>query len=383
MGNFRRRLEYLSINQMDRFFTRIVLSHRLSYRIGRHIAFWIACWLFMGFLYSFNYYNMSAQRQYLIAFSESLLYLPQHIFLSYAIIYFVLPRFILKGKYWYGLLSIALLIVITALDSPLSNYLLINPYRQAMGFRIKDLSFGESFMGGLRGSTTVAGFAAAIKLIKYWYLKNLENQQLGKEKLAAELQLLKAQIHPHFMFNTLNSIYGMALKKSDQTAASILKLSQLMRYILTESSWSIVPLSKEVEILQHYIELEKDRFQERLDMTVNIQGDLQKPIAPLLLLPFVENSFKHGANEMIDQAWISLDLSVQGDTLKFKLINGRNPDTANNTWSNHIGLQNVKKRLQLIYPNAHELRITEDDDTFVVSLTLKLDSIDLLNPVEA
>jgi sensor histidine kinase YesM len=365
---------------MDRFFTRIVLSNRLSYRIGRHVAFWIACWLFMGFLYSFNYYGMYVQQHYLLSYVESLLYLPQHIFLSYAILYFVLPKFILQGKYWHGLLTIGLLIVIAALGSPLSNHFLVNPYRECINFPMKHYSIAQSFMGGLRGSTTVAGFAAAIKLIKYWYLKNLENQQLGKEKLDAELQLLKAQIHPHFMFNTLNSIYSMALKKSDQTAESILKLSQLMRYILTECTGPVVPLAKEVEILQHYIELEKGRFRERLDMTVNIQGDLQKNIAPLLLLPFLENSFKHGVNEMVDQAWISLDLGVQGDTLKFKLINGRNPNATNHPYSSNIGLQNVKKRLLLIYPNTHELRITEDDDTFVVSLTLKLNPI---NPVEA
>jgi len=367
---------------MDRFFTRIVLSDRPGYRISRHIAFWIACGVFMGFLYSFFYQGTYVQKHYYLSYIESFMYLPQHIFLSYTIMYFVLPRFILKGKYWLGLVTITVLMVITAMISPLSNNFLIEPFRATIHFPSKHLSVAQSFMGGLRGSTTVAGFAAAIKVIKYLYLKNLENQQLGKEKLATELELLKAQIHPHFMFNTLNSIYSLALKRSDQTADSILKLSQLMRYILNECTGPLVPLGKEVEILQHYIELEKSRFQQRLDLTVNIQGDLQKSIAPLLLLPFVENSFKHGANDMIDQAWISLDLNVQGETLKFKLINGRNPEAAH-PYSGHIGLQNVKKRLELIYPNAHELRITEDDDTFVVSLTLKLEAIYLLNPVEA
>jgi sensor histidine kinase YesM len=360
---------------MDSFFTRIVLSDQLPYRIGRHVVFWSVCWVFMGFLYSVNYYGVPVQWHYKLAFIEALLYLPQHIFLSYAVLYLVLPKFILKGRYWYALLSVALLIVIAAFASPLSNYYLINPFRESINFPTKAQTLSQSFMGGLRGSTTVAGFAAAIKLIKYWYLKSKENEQLVKEKLAAELQLLKGQIHPHFMFNTLNSIYGLALKKSDQTAESILKLSQLLRYILTECNGTVVTLSKEVEILQHYLALEKERFQHRLDMTVNIQGDLQKNIAPLLLLPFIENSFKHGANEMIDQAWISLDLSVQGDALKFKLINGRNPQVVSHPYSGNVGLQNVKKRLQLLYPQAHELRITEADDTFVVSLTLSLDAI--------
>jgi LytS/YehU family sensor histidine kinase len=182
------------------------------------------------------------------------------------------------------------------------------------------------------------------------------------------------------MFNTLNSIYAMSLKKSEQTSEAILKLSQLMRYILVECSQPTVDLRKEVEVLQSYIKLEKGRFNERVDMSVNIQGDLNNnKIAPLLLLPFLENSFKHGANEMIEQAWITLDLEVDNKDLRFKLLNGRSNGTDHHPDSAYVGLQNVKKRLNLLYPDAHELRITEDADTYMVLLTLKLDQI---QPVE-
>lgn len=274
------------------------------------------------------------------------------------------------------MMVVILLIVITAFLSPASNYFLIRPFRELIGEPMRaEFNILHSFMGGLRGALTVAGFAVAIKLIKYWYLKKIENEQLEKEKLRGELEILKAQVHPHFMFNTLNSIYALSLKKSDETSAAILKLSQLMRYILTECKQSSVDLAKEVEILQHYIELEKSRFYNRMDMTINIRGDLTRDrIAPLVLLPFVENSFKHGVNEMIEQAWISLDLEVSDHQLRFKLINGRaegpvHPDSV------QVGLQNVKKRIGLLYPKAHELRITEDADTFVVSLVLQLNAI--------
>ena len=118
--------------------------------------------------------------------------------------------------------------------------------------------------------------------------------------------MLKGQINPHFMFNTLNSIYALALKKSDYTPEAIIKLSQLMRYILTDCNATAIELSKEIQVLNDYIALEKNRFGNRLDITVNIKGAIDnKMIAPLLLLPFVENSFKHGTSEIIDQAWIS------------------------------------------------------------------------------
>jgi LytS/YehU family sensor histidine kinase len=250
--------------------------------------------------------------------------------------------------------------------------------REYLHHPVKPMTFFFSFMGGLRGSMTIAGFAVAIKLIKHCYQKKIETEQLEKERVKAELEILKGQIHPHFMFNTLNSIYSLALKKSDDTPEAILKLSKLMRYILTDCTKVTVELNKEVEVLLHYIELEKSRFGSRLDISVNIKGDIDKhSIAPLLLLPFLENSFKHGANEMIEQAWITLDLQINETALRLKLINGRAIDH-NNPNSMHMGLQNVKKRLQLLYPNAHELRITEDADTFVVSLAIELGSIKLI-----
>ena len=220
---------------------------------------------------------------------------------------------------------------------------------------------------------TVAGFAVALKLLKSWHLKKVENEQLAKEKVNAELEVLKGQLHPHFMFNTLNSIYSLAMKKSDLTPSAILKLSHLMRYMLTDCTHTTVELKTEIEILQHYMELEKMRFAHRLDMSVNMNGDINgQQIAPLILMPFVENSFKHGVNEMVEQAWISLDLEVRGQELKFKLTNGRS-EKYKSQQTVHVGLQNVTRRLRLLYPGAHDLKIHEDADTFSVGLNLRLD----------
>jgi LytS/YehU family sensor histidine kinase len=294
--------------------------------------------------------------------------------------YFVIPRYVSSGRYWWALCGVISLIFITALTSPLINNTIISPLREALHVPHKNtgMSIFHSFIGGLRGSLTVAGFATAIKLVKYWYLKKTDNEKLEKEKLKAELQILKGQLHPHFLFNTLNSIYAMSLAQPGQAPGAILKLSQLLRYILTEGGGHTVALVKEIQILNDYIALERSRFGNRLEMTVNIDGNPGNHIiAPLLLLPFIENSFKYGANEMLEQAWISIDVRIEHDTLGFKLINGKACTTIENPNSFHIGLQNVKKRLALLYPNAHDLRIMEDEDTFVVSLNLQLTKIKL------
>jgi sensor histidine kinase YesM len=364
---------------MDTFFARLALSNDRTYRIGRHFLFWFVCWAFMGFIYGFMFIAENQSEYIALSYFEAILYLPQHILLSYGLMYFILPEYITREKYWSAIVATLVLIFVVAFMSPLIVRFVINPIRESLSIAPKsEHGIFFSLMAGLRGSMTVAGFAVAIKLIKLWYQKKTDNERLEKENLRAELEILKGQLHPHFMFNTLNSIYSLALKKSDHTAEAIIKLSNLMRFILTECNSSTIELQKEIEVLSNYIELEKARFGKRLDISINVSGDVQQTeVPPLLLIPFLENSFKHGANEMTDLAWISLDLHVALPLLTFKLINGKPAENPKAKDSFLVGLVNVQRRLQLLYPNGHELRITEDPDTFVVVLVIQLDKLRL------
>lgn len=365
---------------MDRFASLLALSGDKRYRIGRHVVFWVAWWLFFGFIYGFpRLFNGLHSIQTSLAYLEALLFLPQHMFLSYGILYVILPALLLRGRWWTGLLAVIGLILVTAMMSQVVAITAIIPIRQALDVPYQpSTKFYASLLAGLRGSMTVAGFSVAIKLIKLWYIKKIDNERLEKATLRAELELLKGQLQPHFMFNTLNTIYAFSLDGSGKTSPAILQLSQLMRYMLTECAQPLVDLTREIQILSDYINLEKERFGARLDIAINFSGDLSnRQIPPLLLMPFVENSFKHGVNEMIEQAWISLDLTVRGHLLKFKLINAKPRSGESTQRSSHVGLLNVKRRLKLLYPNAHDLRITEDDDTFVVSLVLHLEKVTL------
>lgn len=359
---------------MDRFFTRLVLSEDTQNRVTRHALFWLACWAFQGFIYKFLYNQYPDGQAFFISYFVSLAYLPQHMLLSYSIIYGVLPKLIFKGKYWIGVASIFVLILISAAISPLTLKGIILPFRDWLGYPSHGTSVFLSFMGGLRGSMTIAGFAVAIKLVKYWYLKQIAYERLQRENLRAELELLKGQLHPHFMFNTLNSIYSLSLRNASQTPDAILQLANLMRYMIAESSGPSVSLEKEIQILSTYMNLEKSRLGERLDQSLTIRGEFQdKEVAPLLFLPFLENSYKHGAFESTGQAWITLDINVNDTELAFKLVNGKN---GNKDFSRQgIGLQNVKKRLSLLYPDSHDLRISDNEDSFVVSLTLMLNRL--------
>jgi sensor histidine kinase YesM len=357
------------------FLSHLVLSNKLPYRIGRHALFWIVCLLFFGFIYgsySHSYNNFNR----IHAFVEAIIFLPMHMFMSYMIIYFLLPRYLFKGKYLSLMVGIVVLIPVTAILSFVISVWVINPYRHAMNLPMTSNSLFFGLMAGLRGSNTVAGFATAIKLVKYWYFKKEENSLLEKEKLKAELEVLKGQLHPHFLFNTLNNLYSLILLQSNDAPQVVLKLSELLRYILGESAKSKILLTEELSILKSYISLEQMRFGKRLDLTINIQGQIDdKWIAPLLILPLVENAFKHGANEMLDQSWMSLDISVTGNQLKLKLINGKAVGRACVVaTSTGIGLQNLHKRLMLVYPGRHELKTLNESETFLASLQLELEN---------
>ncbi len=361
-----------------------IFSDERKYRIQRHLVFWFIWWFSMGILYSFIAINeASAYRARLSAsFAEALVYLAVHMFLSYSLMYFVLPRYLLKQKYLLTTIWVIALFFITAFFSSILSITVIEWVRNS----ILDPSFIDprrtvhvniflSLMAGLRGAITIGGLACTIKLMKYWYMKEQRNLQLQKENVEAQLQLLKAQVHPHFLFNTLNNIYAYTQNTSATASSLVMGLSDMLRYMLYECNQPLVPLQKELKMLEDYIMLEKIRYDNKLDIHIDLPQKADNIfIAPLVLLPFVENCFKHGASHMLDQPWISLTITLSETKMEMKLINGK-PEAGKTiqTKTNGIGIINARKRLDLLYLSKHELRINNEEDIFVVDLKLELE----------
>jgi LytS/YehU family sensor histidine kinase len=228
----------------------------------------------------------------------------------------------------------------------------------------------------LTSLSVVIGFALVIKLVKRWWQKQKETEQLIYEKTKAELQLLKAQVHPHFLFNTLNNIYFFTITGSPQAPEMIKKLSGLLHYILNECNQPLVQVDKEIKMIQDYMALEKIRYGEQMNMSIDIQeNSSNKMIAPLLLLPFVENSFKHGTSKMITNPWVQLRITIENDFLSFFIMNSRPLEPEFLMQKGNIGLKNVKQRLQMIYPAAHELRIVSEPESFAVYMKIQLKEV--------
>lgn len=198
--------------------------------------------------------------------------------------------------------------------------------------------------------------------------------EIEKEKTLTELKALKSQINPHFLFNSLNSIYSLARKNSTQTPEKIVQLSDLMRHIIYESDVDFIPLEKEVEMVKNYIELQNLRTSEKNKIKLEVLGEIgDKKIAPLLFLPFVENSFKHGLKGGAQKIFVEIRIEVSGTILKFEIENSKGKTSeVNNLKYKGIGIGNVKKRLELIYPNSHLLKISDNKNTFKVLLQVKM-----------
>jgi LytS/YehU family sensor histidine kinase len=216
------------------------------------------------------------------------------------------------------------------------------------------------------------GLMLALKLSLDWYRQQLIIQKITVEKLHAEVDFLRAQVNPHFLFNVLNNLYALTLKKSELAPDVVLKLSDMMEYMLYDSTDEKVLLEKEVTYLKNYIELEQLRFsdQSAICLQVNAVFDGQE-IAPLLLLPLVENAFKHGLGTQSKNGWLTVKIGLHQSTLSVLVENAKAPVLVNKS-KGGIGLGNLRKRLELLYPSRHYLTLEDKKDTFLARLEIEL-----------
>ena len=345
-------------------------------RIERHLLFWLVVYVALTISLCRPYVLSAIRTESLTALwllaRFILVYVPYQVTFVYIGLYWVLPPVLIKR---YRLF--ARRCVIYAGSGLITHYLIkffiSTPLRA--GHPALFLGFHSSFSpAAFLTMLLLTGVAVGIKLFSFWYQRNQANQQLASQTLLIELQVLKAQIHPHFLFNTLNNLYSLTLKQSPHAADMVQKLASLLHYMIHECSTPQVPLVREIEFIQNYIQLEKLRYGSRLTVSVLVNGEISNTfIAPLLLIPFVENAFKHGAAKQIDSACVDLALTINNNTLLFRLENSRSEPSGNALKEiEGLGLINVRKRLALLYPNAHELTIRATDRLFIVELALNM-----------
>jgi two-component system LytT family sensor kinase len=232
------------------------------------------------------------------------------------------------------------------------------------------MSFGPYFLSTVFTSLLFLFLSAVLKFTVDWFSNERVQRDLENQRLSAELAFLKSQINPHFLFNSLNSIYSLAYQKSETTPEAILKLSEIMRYMLYECNDNKVDLTKEIQYLHNYIDLQKIRLGNKAFIDFKVEGNIDnQQIVPLLLIAFIENAFKHGvANNAVTPIRVLID--VNDAHLHFYMQNKKH--TNNRDASGGIGLNNVRRRLNLLYPGKYNLEINDGEDTYTVELSLVL-----------
>jgi two-component system, LytTR family, sensor kinase len=281
--------------------------------------------------------------------------------------FLLIPRLLLQGKIISFILSVLACIGFIVMVNLLAAYL----FQVFSGHRHHHF-YPQMILGPVFFSVVTFALSTSFKITSEWFRNEKIKKEMENEKLTAELAFLKSQVNPHFLFNILNNICSLARKKSDDTENAIIKLSQIMRYMLYESKDEKVSLEKEIEYLQNYIELQRMRLSGNVDIRFIIEGRPElMMIEPMLLIPFVENAFKHGVS-YLEECAINIQLKINPDELVFKVENpvikkGSEEIPADSG----TGLKNVLRRLELLYPGKHEIAIDENEMKYLVNLIIR------------
>lgn len=341
-------------------------------QILMHAGFWTA-YLIMNSITAIRYYPdrniFSLLLQYMLTF-------PVDMMATYLTVYGLYKWFLFKRRY--------LLFAVTLIGSAIFFIVLqrVIIYYVTYPIFFPNLKPSRSFTDinwfySFSNIYLVVAVVSVIKLLRISFKQQENARELDKEKTEAELKFLKSQIHPHFLFNTLNNLYALTLDKSDKAPEVVLKLSDLLNYMLYECNEPYMLVTKEIHLLENYLSLERIRYGEQLDLNFQVTGEIVgKRLAPMLLLPFAENAFKHGVSKVRKDANVSILLDCTGNILSFSVRNSRAllPDHDVAGYTEGIGLKNVQRRLDLLYPEKHQLTLEQTDKEFSIHLKIILET---------
>jgi two-component system LytT family sensor kinase len=333
-----------------------------SIRILIHVSFWIV--VFTGFMFLYGYRNET----YIDKLFLQIRFAFFEILYVYFVIYFLIPRYLLKKKtiLFFGFFSVTFILTL------LLEQLTMTYFSKAFSTStyLKSL-LNPSFYWLALENLFIIILASSIKFTKQWFQNQRITEELKRKNLETELQLLKSQLNPHFLFNTLNNINSLIFIDQQKTYDTVIKLSDLMRYMIYETNTELVFLNDEIEAVKNYIELQRIRLKNHNYIDFSVKGNPNSiRVAPMLFIPFVENAFKHGKKESSENTGIQIHFEITKTKLFFSTQN--QIKQKQNTEKGGIGIENAKRRLQLLYANSHQFSIKNHNNLFTVQLTIEL-----------
>ncbi len=332
----------------------------LTTKIILHVLFWLG---YIGLAIYFFYGILEIEEVFL----RILIHVGFLIILVYFNFLYLLPYQFDKRRYrTYFFWLVVAIVLITFLR------VLADAQMAFSGKLIKLPAFSFTYIGGIMLSNLIMlSITSSFKFIEDWFENQRIQQELRNYKLEAELKFLKTQVNPHFLFNALNNIYSLSYTGSKEAPPMILKLSEMMRYMIYDAREKQTPLDKEIQYLENYIELYRLKSENPMDIDFTVKGRPEGvKIEPLIFIPLLENSFKHG--DMDDGGWVKAVMSIEDDSVRFEISNSLKEGATAKDTQGGIGLENIQKRLKLVYPKKHEFKILEEGKVFKVELKIMM-----------
>ena len=335
-----------------------------------HLSFW--CVYLSFFVYQISSFQRGPEIDWLRVMTTVSIQLSFALLLGYLNYFFFLPRFLRDKNGWRYFVQF------------LITFSILITFRLGMERYVIDGFSGEArylyttrfVVQVITTNLFIVIFLGMIRFAVEWFEFEARQKNVENARLSAELNFLKAQINPHFLFNTLNNLYYLAYKQSSNTTEVIAKLSQMMRYMIYDSNSPLVPLSKEIEYMENYISLERLRLNDQIPIKFTVEGSSPQDflIAPLIFITFLENAFKHGVSNNHPKAWVRISILLRDKECIYRVENSKIPFTKPEAeQKSGIGLQNVMRRLELSYPGRHILAVEDSKDRYSVQLTIILD----------
>lgn len=355
-----------------------VYSNNIRYRLCRHFAFWIAWFSYFIIIHSLRPgSSMIGYGSFLLyTIFEMLILMSVDILFCYTVVYLLVPRYLIRGRYILFFFFLAIFILLDASVSNFFYYKLINPLRESFDLPVwTEVSFPQLLMG-MSGVLMITGSATTIRFLKLWHLKQQEIDLLKSEKLSKELKFIDSYIQPSFLPLLLKKVYSYSVASSHKVPEMLDRMQKIVSYLLDECNQSTVPISRELETIKDFLQLEKLTNTTRLNLHYEMNIDARnKRIVPFILFPLIENNFRQVNDNITDNHWVNILIKLNDSTLILEIKNSKPVETSNLMSYETSNLQQIRKRLELLYPDSHKLKIIIEEESFSIKLEIELNRL--------
>jgi sensor histidine kinase YesM len=352
-----------------------VFSNNIKYRLLRHVTYWLSWFIYFITIYSLrpgsSFIGYGSFLRYTII--EMLILMSVDIVFCYGVVYLLVPKYLLKGRYIFFILSVAVFMLLDISVSEFYYRNLINPLRHQFDLQPWEKISFTQLLTGMTSVLMMTGCATTIRFLKMWHLKNQEIELLKSEKISTELKFVDTYIQPSFLPLLLKKIYSFSVSSPHKVPEMLECTQRIMSYLIDECNQSTVAVSRELDVIKDFLQLERLTNSGRLNLTYEVNTEnSNKRIVPFILFPLIENNFRQVNDNITDNHWVNVSITLTDSTLRLHIKNSKPVETSNLMSYETSNLQQIRKRLELLYPESHKLNIIIEEQVFSIKLEIAL-----------